>query len=319
METLPDIDSVTESPHDSAPPDDEAVSETAHGDGVSYEVSKAELAAVAQATAENEAAAPMAPAVEPNPRLIVFPKFHSQFLPSDRDITVYVPPGYEATDRRYPVLYMHDGQNLFNPATSYVPGRIWNVQGTADRLIEAGEIEPLIVVGIANTGKQRLGEYTPTENYKLGGGNADLYGRLIIEELKPMIDAGFRTLPDAENTGMAGSSLGGLVTLYLGLSRPDVFRRLAVLSPSIWWDHKIILSFVKDAMPKPPVKIWLDAGTKEGTRTIRDAALLNKLLTQQGWKDGEDLMYLQVPGGEHDEASWAARVEPFLRFLFPVE
>ncbi len=264
-----------------------------------------------------EACAPENKPTEPNPRLIVFPKFHSRFLLADRDITVYVPPGYESSGRRYPVLYMHDGQNLFDPGTSYIRGRIWNIHGTADRLIAAGEIEPLIVVGIANTGKHRLAEYTPTENYKLGGGEADLYGHLIIEELKPMIDSAYRTLADADNTGMAGSSLGGLVTLYLGLLRPDVFHKLAVLSPSVWWDHKIILSFVKDASPKPPVKIWLDAGTKEGTRTLRDANLLHKLLKEQGWHDGDDLEYFQAVGGEHDEASWAMRVEPFLKFLFP--
>jgi predicted alpha/beta superfamily hydrolase len=306
--TLPHSNTVPETPDHPVPP------APAEGDAPlpSPDLSQPDLPQII-----GEACAPENKPSEPNPRLIVFPKFHSRFLLADRDITVYVPPGYESSDHRYPVLYMHDGQNLFDPSTSYIHGRIWNVHGTADRLIAAGEIEPLIVVGIANTGKHRLAEYTPTENYKLGGGEADLYGRLIIEELKPMIDAAYRTLPDAANTGMGGSSLGGIVTLYLGLLRPDVFTKLAVLSPSVWWDHKIILSFVKDANPRPPVKIWLDAGTKEGTRTLRDANLLHKLLKDQGWRDGVDLTYFQAVGGEHDESSWAARVEPFLKFLFP--
>jgi len=254
-----------------------------------------------------------------HPRLVIHPKFHSHILPADRDIIVYLPEGYDESERSYPVLYLHDGQNLFDRSTAYVPGRIWGVHETADALIGEGKVEPLIIVGIHNTGQHRLEEYTPTNNTRLGGGKADLYGRMLLEEVKPMIDGTYRTLQDAKNTGLGGSSLGGLVTLYLGLQRPDVFGKLAVLSPSVWWDHKIILSFVREASPKPPLKIWLDMGTQEGPRTLRDSDLLYKLLKEQGWVDGEDLMYVRVEGGTHDEAAWAQRVAPFLEFLFPVE
>lgn len=245
-------------------------------------------------------------------------QFHSNILPADRDIVVYVPHGYDESGRGYPVLYLHDGQNLFDRKTSYIEGRIWAVHETADRLIAEGLVEPLIIVGIYNTGVHRLAEYTPTRNEKLGGGDADLYGLMLVEEVKPFIDNEYRTLPDRENTGLGGSSLGGLVTLFLGLQRADVFGKLAVLSPSVWWDQKSILAFVSVAAIDVRPRIWLDMGTREGGKSsLSDSALLHKLLIERGWRDRKDLMYTRVAGGTHDEAAWAKRVEPFLRFLFP--
>ena len=253
-------------------------------------------------------------------RLRRHPQFHSNILSTDRDIIVYVPEGYDESDRRYPVLYLHDGQNLFDRKTAYVPGRIWAVHETADRLIAEGAVEPLIIVGIYNTGAHRLAEYTPTRNPKMGGGDADLYGLMLIEEVKPFIDNEYRTLPDRENTGLGGSSLGGLVTLFLGLAHPEVFGKLAVLSPSVWWDHKSILAFVNEAEIEIRPRIWLDMGTREGGKSsLNDSVLLHKLLLKRGWRDNEDLLYMRVEGGTHDEAAWAKRVEPFLRFLFPTQ
>src|SRR6201996_2309690 len=143
-----------------------------------------------------------------------------------RELIVYLPPIYAtAPQRRFPVLYMHDGQNLFDPATSFVPGNYWRMGETADGLIEAGAIEPLIIVGIDNSGEKRIYEYTPVKDSRLGGGGADTYGRMLVEELKPYIDRQYRT--DTQRAGMGGSSLGGLVTLYLGLRYPAVYSRLA--------------------------------------------------------------------------------------------
>jgi len=246
------------------------------------------------------------------------PQFHSRFLSDDRDITVYVPPQYESQpDRHFPVLYLHDGQNLFDPSTSFVPGHTWRVAETADALIEAGDIEPLIIVGIANTGDHRLAEYTPVPDWKMGGGEADKYGRLITEELIPFINANYRVQHGPQYTGLGGSSLGGLVTLYLGLKYNDRFGRLAVLSPSVWWNHKSIIGYVNDARLDHHPRIWLDVGDSEGRRTLSDADLLERRLLANGWRSELDLHYERVAGGRHDEDSWAARVAPMLSFLFP--
>lgn len=247
------------------------------------------------------------------------PAFTSEFLTEPRDVVVYVPLGYEDdAERRYPVLYMHDGQNLFEGATAFVPGQDWHVKDTADELIKAGVIEPLIIVGIYNTGEHRADDYTPTRDRKhRAGGAAALYGRMLTQELKTFVDGNYRTLPDPANTGLGGSSLGGLVTLYLGLQNPDVFGKLAVLSPSVWWDNRVILKIVRMTDPKPRLSIWLDIGTGEGGKTVRDARALRDELVRAGWVIGQDLIYAEVPDAGHNELAWAQRVGPFLQYLFP--
>lgn len=249
--------------------------------------------------------------------------FHSRYLGNDRDLIVYLPPGYNrARTKRYPVLYMQDGQNLMDGATSFIPGKDWRVDETAQRLIRAKLIEPLIIVGIYNAGVERVNEYTPTrDNAREMGGHADLYGRLLIEEIKPFIDRSYRTRQDAADTGLAGSSLGGLVTLYLGLKHSHVFGKLAVLSPSAWWDNRLLVRHVQSLPAKPNTRIWLDVGTEEGRNgdALREVALLRDALIEKGWRAGADLRYVEVEGGVHDEAAWAKRVEPLLRFLYPIQ
>jgi predicted alpha/beta superfamily hydrolase len=247
------------------------------------------------------------------------PKFSSRFLHTDRDVLVYLPPCYETEPlRRYPVLYLHDGQNLFDGATSFIPGQDWRVGETARSLIESRAIEPLIIVGVYNTGRERVEEYTPSADPRLRvGGKAALYGRLIVEELKPFVDSRYRTKAGACDTGLGGSSLGGLVTMYLGLRYPDVFGKLAVVSPSVWWDGRRILSDVSAFVSDRRARVWLDMGTDEGAHATADARSLRDALVARGWREGADLKYFEAEGARHTEAAWAARVEPFLRFLFP--
>ncbi|WP_164981330.1 alpha/beta hydrolase [Silvibacterium dinghuense] len=263
------------------------------------------------------------PAVTPepeHPRLRLHRDFPSQWLGRDRDVWVYLPPGYEAEpDRRYPVLYLQDGQNLFDPRTSFAPGVTWQVAETADAAIEAGEVEPLLIVGIANTGEHRLAEYSPTADPEMGGGEGSRYGQMMIRELAPFLMSRYRVLAGPEHTGVGGSSMGGLISLYLGLKFPGFFGRLAVLSPSVWWDRKWILRCVEEtgARVSPKPRIWLDAGDAEGSRTLENTRALAERLRAAGWQDDVDLDFEAVPGGRHDEASWAVRVGPMLRFLFP--
>ena len=249
--------------------------------------------------------------------------FPSKILGNRRDILVYLPRGYgRFSRRRYPVLYLQDGQNVFDAATSFA-GVEWGVDESAERLIKENLIEPLIVVAVANTGEQRIHEYTPTRGViddkakrkRRSKGLARRYARFLIDELKPYIDRKYRTNPDAEFTGLGGSSLGGLVTLTIGILYPQVFSRLIVMSPSIWWDDFAIYRLVDSIEQKRPLKIWLDTGTAEpGWEQARE--LLNRLL-EKGWKLQKDVLYMESQGADHSEAAWAARVEPALRFLFP--
>jgi predicted alpha/beta superfamily hydrolase len=252
-----------------------------------------------------------------NPRYQVY-EFHSEILPDDRAVQVYLPTQYiEQEERRFPVFYLHDGQNLFDGRTSYIPGRTWRANETADRLNAEGLIEPVILVGIANTGLRRMAEYTPTRDMRMGGGDGQKYGRLLVEELKPWIDRTFRTRVGPEDTGLGGSSLGGLISLFLGWEHPSVFGKLAVMSPSVWWDYRSILSIINQAGAKPNLRIWMDMGMAEGARHIRDADLLAQVLVRHGWKLGVDLVYEKAVGAVHDEQAWAERFGDVLRFLFP--
>lgn len=250
------------------------------------------------------------------------PKFASKFV-APRDVTVYLPPNYEKEPHRhYPVLYMHDGQNLFDAAHA---GMEWQVDETAERLIRSGVIGPLIVVGIDNT-EARREEYTPTYvEFKRddgvverGGGKADLYGRFLVEELKPFIDHTYRTRPDASTTAIGGASHGGLVSLYLGLIKyPNVFGTILAVSPSAWWDNEVILKRINALPKKTRQQVWVDIGTGEEEHELASARHLRDTLAAKGWKLGKDLAYTEAEGAQHDELAWAARVEPMLRWMAP--
>ena len=251
------------------------------------------------------------------------PAFPSKLLGNRRDVLVYLPKGYRRSrTRRYPVLYLHDGQNVFDAATSFA-GIEWGVDETAHRLTKAKLIEPIIIVAVANTGEDRIHEYAPTAarldalKPMQSKGALQVYGRFLIEELKTFIDRKYRTKREAEFTGLGGSSLGGLATLVLGLWFPNYFTRLAVLSPSVWWDDCAIYRIVDalDETAKPPLKIWLDTGTREeGWERARE---LRDRIVEKGWRLHDDLEYLEADGSDHSEGAWAARMDPVLRFLFP--
>ena len=248
----------------------------------------------------------------------VHENFSSRFLERSRRILVYLPPSYErARTWRYPVLYLHDGQNVFDPRTSFIPGEEWEVDESAESLIRSRSIRPLIIVAIYNAGEFRMDEYTNSQDAKGRGGKADLYGRFLIEELMPFIESNYRTRNEPRNVGIGGSSLGGLVTLYLGMKHPRRFGKLAVMSPSVWWNDRAILKEIPDPFPTLRPRIWLDIGTGEGEQTVHDARLLRDELLRKGWSRNRELHYVEAPGAQHTEAAWRARVPSMLRFLFP--
>jgi predicted alpha/beta superfamily hydrolase len=244
--------------------------------------------------------------------------FHSRFLSRDRDLIVYLPPGYERENiTHYPVLYMQDGQNLFDAATSFFPGMERHMDESAQTLIEQKIIHPLIIVGIYSTGLDRLNEYTPTMLPNGRGGEADAYGRMLVEEIKPFIDNQYRTLRNPSETGLGGSSLGGLLTIYLGLKYAHTFGILEASSPACDWDSEMIIRYVDSLQRKTRQRIWLTVGTGEPERFLSSTRALREALTAKGWKEGIDLGYLEAPGAEHNPADRARLNSQLLEFLFP--
>jgi predicted alpha/beta superfamily hydrolase len=251
--------------------------------------------------------------------LLHFPEIRSRFLPQPHDVSVCLPPGYHADPgRHYPVLYLHDGQNVFDDLPQSPFGVQWGVDTTARALMHAQVIEPLIIVAIGNAGRDRIDEYTPTrDSAHDAGGLADRYGRMLVYEIKPWIDHTWRTKRGPEDTGLAGSSLGGLLTLHLGLTHSAIFGKLGLLSPSVWWDDRwIVRQLVMQGQRRAELRLWLDVGTGE-RRMLKGTRLLYRMLLRKGWRIGRDLHYMEAEGALHDERAWGERTGLFLRFLFP--
>ncbi len=242
--------------------------------------------------------------------------FHAPQLGNKRTLSISLPPSYaENPFKRYPVLYMHDGQNAFEDSTSF-GGVSWGAHRTSHSLVAQGLMDEIIIVGVANTGQRRVYEYTPGPDTGRTGG-ADLYGRFLIDTVKPWIDGRYRTLPGREDTALMGSSLGGLVSFYLGLRYPHVFSKVACLSSSFMWNGLELVRQVATAPERVPVKFYIDAGTNRDP--LKPTQLMRDALKARGYVHGEDMYYYQHKGGRHHEASWAARVHIPLRYLFPRE
>lgn len=239
---------------------------------------------------------------------------HSPQLGNARDILVYLPPRYHETARRYPVIYMHDGQNLFDRATSF--GDEWEVDQTLEQAADEG-LEA-IVVGIPNIGPERLNEYGPWHEHKhKAGGRGDDYLRFVIDTLKPIIDRGFRTRPGRDSTGIAGSSMGGLISLYAFFKHSHVFGFAGVMSPALWFGGRQVYGWMQDRQYVPG-RLYLDVGTAEGGEEMHDVRRMKDLLTRKGYVEGRDLMFVVEMGGRHNERAWARRLRRELHFLLGV-
>ena len=243
-------------------------------------------------------------------RLDVIPSVESHELGSRRDILVYLPASYEKSDKPYPVLYMHDGQNLFDPTTSFAGE--WGVDTALARAPRKGR--RAIVVGIPNAGIERIREYSPFVDPRIGGGMGDAYLDWLEGTVKPLVDQRYRTIAGPEGTGIAGSSLGGLVSLYAFFREPARYGLAAVLSPALWFGHGEIFRFVESA-PYVRGRIYLDVGTREGEGTLANARAMRDLLVGKGYQRGKGLMWIEDKGGVHNEAAWGKRLRQALPFL----
>ena len=237
-------------------------------------------------------------------------KFKGKGLQRDRDIVVWLPPSYERkTKQRFPVLYMHDGQNVFDPTTSFL-GTDWQVDEVADSLIKGNQIEECVIVGINNTA-DRVSEYSDSE---LGGN----YVAFVVNELKPFIDRTYRTKTDAANTAVMGSSMGGLCSFLMAWRHPDVFSKAACLSSAFLFDNNRILKEVKSYTgSRKRIRIYMDCGGRGmEARLKKGMDEMREILSEKGFREDVDFEYFYDETAEHNEPAWAERVWRPLKFLF---
>lgn len=230
-----------------------------------------------------------------------------------RRVWLYLPPDYATSTKTYPVLYMHDGQNLFDNATAFAGE--WGVDETLDALQAAGDWG-CIVVGVDNGGANRLNEYSPYANPQYGGGQGDLYVDFLTNTLKPYIDQHYRTRPDRLHTGVMGSSMGGLISLYAALRRPDVFGRAGVFSPSLWFNRRIF-AYALAAQPlRPDPRFFLLSGGRESTNQARDQRRMVDTLAAAGFQIGAEVDSTIKADGQHAEWFWRREFGAAYQWLF---
>ncbi|MGQ2984926.1 alpha/beta hydrolase [Flavobacterium sp.] len=232
---------------------------------------------------------------------------YSPQLDVEKKIWVYLPKVYQSdTKKKYPVIYMHDAQNLFDKAASFAGE--WHIEETLDSLKA-----PVIVVGIAHGGDRRLNELTPFPNEKYGGGDADIYLEFIAGTLKPYIDENYRTKPDKKDTAIGGSSLGGLVSLYAVLKYPEVYGKAIVFSPSFWFSKDIYA--YAERSEKIDAKVYFMAGDNEDENMVPDLDRMFSIISGK-IKNKKHLYKKVIPGGKHNEALWAKEFPNAFIWLF---
>ncbi|MBP9143721.1 MAG: alpha/beta hydrolase [Thermoanaerobaculia bacterium] len=242
-----------------------------------------------------------------------------------RPVQVYLPPGYGDGRERFPVIYLQDGQNLFDPATAFAA--TWRAERALDRL--AGRGRPVIAVGVPNSGLRRIHEYAPFLDRRYGGGGGGDYLEWLAGTVQPLIEKQFRVARGRETTAIAGASMGGLISLYAFGRLPERFGLVGGMSPSLFFGDEALTRWLGER-PLAGGRVYLDIGTLEGRRNrrrrtppkspsgaMRRLRRLRLAFEKAGYRRGEDLEWIEEPGGRHDEAAWARRLPGMLDFLFP--
>lgn len=251
-------------------------------------------------------------------------EFQSRIFRNTRMLRVWLPPRYDAPEnetRHYPVLYLNDGQNLFDRMTAYT-GVEWGVDETADRLIRQEEIPPIVIVGIDNAQNDRIKEYIPYRSLqpRILWPKGSYYPEFLIREVMPFLSQRYRVARGPENTGLGGSSLGALISLYTVMQRPGIFGRLLLESPSLQISQRQILKNSR-SFEQWPEKIFLAIGTRESGREdkdrqfVEDVRELERVLRRSGLDD-KRLRVRIDEGATHSEGEWARRFPEALTFLF---
>ena len=253
---------------------------------------------------------PRAPSAQPNV-VILKPPMVMPGLDRQRTIRLYLPPGYDKSDKRYPVLYMHDGQNLFDAATSYAGE--WGVDEALNQLSQSRKLE-LIAVGIDHGGDKRIAELSPWENPKHRNAEGKAYMEFVVKVVKPYIDRHYRTLSDRENTAIMGSSLGALISHYAIYEYPAVFSKAGLFSPAYWFSTEVYATTAQRALPLDS-KLYFAVGGREGRETVGDVNRMVALVRQKSLLK-ENTFLKVVPDAEHNEAAWRAQFTHAIEWLF---
>jgi enterochelin esterase-like enzyme len=251
-------------------------------------------------------------------------EFRSRIFQNSRFLRVWLPPGYDAAANaahRYPVLYLNDGQNLFEAATSF-NGVEWQADETADRLIREGAIPPMIIVGIDNTGKARIREYMPHRSLHpiMMRAHGTRYPSFLFKEVIPFMSRNYRVAAGPENTGLGGSSLGALIALYTAAVRPGTIGRLLMESPSLWASNRQLIRQSR-GVKRWPERVYLATGTAEAGRKDKDQSVVDDVrelaaILHRAGLDDAHLKLVIDDGAAHHEAAWAQRFPKALEFLF---
>ena len=266
--------------------------------------------------ADAAAPPPRAPSARPTVS-VLDTAFAMPELGRTRRVWIYLPPDYAASAKRYPVLYMHDGQNLFDAATSYAGE--WGIDESLDSLHAAGD-PGVIVVGIDNGQGERMNEYSPWRHPRHGGGHGDAYADFVARTLKPWIDARYRTRPERESTGVMGSSMGGLISLHAALRHPDVFGRVGVFSPSLWFSDSVFVA-ARAARPVRGTRWYFASGGREGPQNnprvvVADQQRMVDTLAAAGVVPGDEIHAVAPDDGTHSEWFWRREFPAAYRWLF---
>lgn len=243
---------------------------------------------------------------------IITKEINMEEVSRKRRVSILLPHDYGKSTKKYPVLYLHDGQNLFD---DYAPFGNWSVNKRLAVLAEK-KLHEVIVVAIDHGGRDRIREYLPYEDSHFGAAVGKSYAHWIVETLKPYIDEHYRTLPDAANTGIGGSSMGGLISIYAALMYPHTFSKMMVFSPSLWVASKVFFDAIHFTHPDP-TKVYLYAGGKEGSQMVPNVQRFKAALEKLGYNDSPVTFKLVIdPKGKHNEERWGREFPRALKWLY---